>query len=1050
MSLVVAMLGLLSLSGRAQSIIRAGNARFTVIAPECIRMEYSATGKFVDAPSYFAVNRAVSTKEYKKKLDNGGAIIGTKRMTLRYTPNGKPFSPANLTVEVRTPKGVIQWTPGMTNKQNLGGTIRTLDQVKERVPLGDGLLSRDGWYVLDDSRSPLLTKDWIEARPDRESCDWYFFAYGSNFKTALKVFTSIGGEIPLPRKYQLGSWYSRYWPYSSSDYRNIVAEYRKNDFPIDVLVLDMDWHKNGWTGWSWNRKLLPDAEQLLAWLHEQKLFVTLNLHPANGVLPYEDAYRTFMEDMGTNLDGIPDSLLPVLPYDVGSQKYMTTLFRDVHAPLEKSGVDFWWLDWQQYPYTRSIPTLENLPWLNELYFRNSEKNALRGASFSRWGGWGDHRHPIHFSGDADIHFPMLEFEIPFTSTAGNVGCFYWSHDIGGHQDMSGKNPRDNEAYTRWTQFGAMSATLRIHSTRNKDMDRRPWLCPKEYTDALRIAFHLRAELFPYIYSSAAQSHEQSVPLIRPMYIDYPGEDQSYKNPQQYMFGDHLLVAPIVTAGSGPHKVAPQKVWFPEGQWYQWLTGERYKGGGGTETVWADLNEFPLFARGGVPIALQAYTGRMTTAQLDTLIIRCYPGPDGKTGKSTLYEDDGVSQEYRNGESAHTVVTYTRHGDVVSVTIEPAKGSYSGQLTQRSYIIEFPCTKQASPMSVNGKKVAVEYNSADAVNKIALPPISVRKKIEITGRMPEAEPGPCRAAAWKRRFAGISPTQNMSGSAVLQGLSGDRDLTDEQQRLLSFVSGVTLLGSQKDQGVIAINRECMKIERLTVRVVEENGRASRTVSEQNLTATPGSAYEIDAGPRDALPLGSENIRSIVVSFAIDGKEYAWRRELQREKTFLRAWNVIGPFFYDETKAIALQKAIGENDSIISGKALAADIHGSPAFWKSVPVNDDGAVDLNEIFGSRHCMVYAALRLESEREQGVRFGIGSDDGVEMWINGKKIHSNDIKRSYAAESDTVEAVLPKGISTVLMKITQGDGGWEFGVSVKCEYPLWESFLYQEGERK
>ena len=97
-----------------------------------------------------------------------------------------------------------------------------------------------------------------------------------------------------------------------------------------------------------------------------------------------------------------------------------------------------------------------------------------------------------------------------------------------------------------------------------------------------------------------------------------------------------------------------------------------------------------------------------------------------------------------------------------------------------------------------------------------------------------------------------------------------------------------------------------------------------------------------------------------------------------------------------------------------------------------------------------MVYAALRVESEKEQHVRFGVGSDDGVEMWVNGKKIHSNDIKRSYAAESDTVETVLPNGVSTILMKITQGDGGWEFGVSVKSAYPLRESFLFQHTEEK
>jgi len=240
---------------------------------------------------------------------------------------------------------------------------------------------------------------------------------------------------------------------------------------------------------------------------------------------------------------------------------MTTLFRDVHAPLEKSGVDFWWLDWQQYPYTRSIPTLENLPWLNELYFRNSEKNGLRGASFSRWG-MGDHRHPIHFSGDADIHFPMLEFEIPFTSTAGNVGCFYWSHDIGGHMDMGKKNPRDNEAYTRWTQFGALSAALRIHSTRSKDMDRRPWLCPTECTDAMRIAFHLRSELFPYIYSKCS-TITRTIGAAHPANVyRYPEKDQAYTNAQQTCLEticwSHLsrLQAAVRT------RSRPQKVWIP--------------------------------------------------------------------------------------------------------------------------------------------------------------------------------------------------------------------------------------------------------------------------------------------------------------------------------------------------------------------------------------------------------------------------------------------------------------------------------------------------------
>src|SRR5262249_21550604 len=149
-------------------------------------------------------------------------------------------------------------------------TIQSLDGVEGAVDLGEGLLTRDGWYVIDDSKGHLLTEDWVMSRPKNSSTDWYLFGYGSDYKAALKALTHIGGAVPIPRKYALGVWYSRYWPYTSEEYREIVKEYQQHDFPLDVIVLDMDWHKEGWTGWSWNRKLLPDAEELLAWFHEQR------------------------------------------------------------------------------------------------------------------------------------------------------------------------------------------------------------------------------------------------------------------------------------------------------------------------------------------------------------------------------------------------------------------------------------------------------------------------------------------------------------------------------------------------------------------------------------------------------------------------------------------------------------------------------------------------------------------------------------------------------------------------------------------------------------
>ena len=481
----ILIIGISSCSDNPKTIKK--NARITVITPECIRMEYSENGKFVNEPSLFAYNRKSKCNEFTYTDQDGLFIFETSRLKLIYKPDGKTFSDENIRIIIKKDNSPIRWVPGMKNKQNLGGTLRTVDGVSGKIDLGEGVLSRDGWYLHDDSKRPLLSGNWVKSRPEGSGIDWYFFGYGSDYKAALKSLTAIGGKVPLPRKYVLGSWYSRYWPYTDSDYRQIVNEYKSKDFPLDNIVLDMDWHKDGWTGWSWNKKLLPNPQELLKWFHDQNLHTTLNLHPATGVAPHEDQYKPFMEELGQNLTGIPDSAYPTLPFDVSDKKYMNALSKTVLKPLKDAGVDFWWLDWQQYEYKKGMSDLKNLEWLNHFLFENTSENNLRGQSFSRWGGWGDHRYPIHFSGDAVAVWPMLAFEVPFTSIAGNIGCFFWSHDIGGHYGNF-----DQETNTRWVQFGAASAALRLHSTRDANMDKRPWKFSPMYTNSMKISFHLRS------------------------------------------------------------------------------------------------------------------------------------------------------------------------------------------------------------------------------------------------------------------------------------------------------------------------------------------------------------------------------------------------------------------------------------------------------------------------------------------------------------------------------------------------------------------------------
>ena len=724
-----------------QNPIVVGQARFSVLTPNCIRIEYARDGKFVDTPSLFASNRRAKFDGFTLEKGAKSTVIDTGAIRLSYSPDGNAPSSANMSATIT---GGSPWSPGTKNRGNLGGTTRTLDGANGYIDVGQGLLSRDGWYLLDDSTDPLLVGDWVGARPKTAGKDWYLFGYGSNYRAALKSLTAVGGDVPLPRKNVLGAWYSRYWAFSDTDYRNIVQEYKQHDFPLDNMVLDMDWHRDGWTGWSWNTKLLPDPKATLAYLHGQGLQTTLNLHPADGVASYEDTYANFTKAVGGPADG------KTLPFDAGSQKYMNALSSEVLAPLKRDGVDFWWLDWQQYPNTRSVPEVTNLWWLNELLYRNTTEDGRRGTSFSRWAGWGDHRHPIHFSGDADAGWNMLAFEVPYTSTAGNVGCFFWSHDIGGHN-----GGRNEESYTRWCQFGALSAALRSHSSRDATTDRRPWNYPDWAENSMRVSFHLRSQLFPYIYGSVAQSCRDSVPLTRPLYFDYPKEEAAYHNAQEYLFGDNLLVAPISSPGIGPGRVAHQSVWFPaNSDWFNLFTGEKFAGGSNALCA-ADINEMPVFARGGVPVPMQPYAARMTSAPLSTLRVRVYPGADGQTGRAALYEDDGSTDAYKNGAFSSTPLSYTRRGNRVEITVGAASGKFTGGLTSRAIQIELPSTRRAQTATLGGKPLALAYDEATATNTITVPARPTNKAFTVALDVADADFDALRNSAAARRMKGVT-------------------------------------------------------------------------------------------------------------------------------------------------------------------------------------------------------------------------------------------------------------------------------------------------------
>ena len=719
------------------------HVRFTVISDGAVRMEYAPDGQFVDTKSFVAVQRAYPAADYRVK--RGAWIeIATPKMVLRYRKNSGPFTASNLSV--CSPKGAavpFVWKPGMQQKGNLKGTYRTLDgydgdtyvydERRPKMPIEDGLLATDGWTLIDDSDNFLFDGDkeweWVEKRPDDGAQDWYFLAYGHDYKAALRDFTLFAGKMPLPPRYAFGYWWSRYWAYSDKELRTLVKNFRAYDIPLDVLVIDMDWHytdgdRGGWTGWSWNRTLFPDPAKFLRWLDGEGIRSTFNLHPADGVRCGEDSYADVARDMG-----IDPASKQTVPWVSSDKKFIRSIFRRILTPMERDGVDFWWLDWQQQPTDPAVEGLSNTWWLNYVFFSDMEKNRdVRPMLYHRWGGLGNHRYQIGFSGDASITWASLDFQPYFNSTASNVLYGYWSHDIGGHHMADRIDP---ELYIRWMQFGALSPVMRTHSAKSAGLKKEVWNFAPEHADILRSTIRQRYALAPYIYTMARKAYDEGISLCRPMYYEWPEASEAYAFRNQYLFGDDILVAPVTAPGKEGY--ATVKVWLPEGKWYEWQTGTMLDGGRTVERTFA-LDEYPVYVRAGAILPMYGDKVKNLNANDEEILLTLFPGG---SDEFSLYEDNGNDKRYA-AEFARTHLKSVRDGNLLTVTVGKRTGAYRGMPAERKFSVKVLASAAPVSVTVDGAKADWTYLGEEFALVVEIPRTDCAAEKVVRIRYEEAE------------------------------------------------------------------------------------------------------------------------------------------------------------------------------------------------------------------------------------------------------------------------------------------------------------------------
>jgi len=568
---------------------------------------------------------------------------------------------------------------------NLGGGLRSLDIKSGEVPLWDGIMSRAGWYLLNDSKTALVESDgWVSSRPDHKGGyqDAYFFGYGTDYQTALKDFYKITGNPPLLPRWAFGVWYSKYEPYTSNYYKEtLLPKFRAEKLPLDVLVIDTDWKApNQWNGWNWNTTLFPDPQEFLDWTEDEGLAISLNIH---ATIQQDDPK---FAQVNATAGGLIDTNNDGRYHFDYSNKNHAKAYLDLHQPFYEQGVDFWWPDWVDEYVNLEVEGLPTETWLSHLYAKNRQERGMRPFSFARIGdgykgygeagppdmAWSDHRYTLHFTGDTFDDWELLEFESKFTIREANLGIPYVSHDIG---SFKGRTLSDDK-YIRWLQFGTFQPIFRLHSDDHDDSYRLPWQYPN-VSEQAKDFIRLRHALVPYTYSLAHESSTGGLPIVRGMYFNYPESEESYTYDKQYFFGENILVSPITQPG----EVASTEVWFPEGEWTNFFTNEIITGPG-VQTISADYSSMATFVKAGGIIPLKPYSDYLGQKVIDTLTLKVYTGADGLF---SLYEDEGQNLEYKNGQYVITQMTY--NDDAKEITIEARQGSFSGSISKRTYDIE---------------------------------------------------------------------------------------------------------------------------------------------------------------------------------------------------------------------------------------------------------------------------------------------------------------------------------------------------------------------------
>ncbi len=484
-----------------------------------------------------------------------------------------------------------------------------------------------------------------------------YLIFGPSLKEILPRYTAITGQPAVPPKWSFGLWMARISYSSQEQVAQVAKELREHQIPCDVIHIDTDWYENDWEcDLQFGASKFPKPADLFQCLKEQGFRVSLwqwpNMVVSSSMYHEGDEggylvkrkngesflYTGFGPDAGLIDYSNPEAVNWV-------KEKFRSLFRQGVSAIktdfgEGAPVDGVYHDVASESMHNLYPLL-----YNDAVYDVTREMTGDGIVWSRSAWAGSQRFPVHWSGDGVARFEDLACVLRSALSFGLSGFPFYSHDVGGFSGLPSP-----ELYVRWAQLGMFGSHVRCHGA----PPREPWAYGEEAERIFRKFDDLRYRLLPYIYSEAVLCSQTSLPMMRPLVLEYEDDPNTFTLEDQYLFGSHLLVAPILD------ETNRRRVYLPAGQWVDYWSKEIINGPQWL-TVEASLETMPLYVKAGTILPYGPTMQYVDERPLDPLTLEIYS--PNKTGKTVIYDEDQDNIE----------VSYERDGDMLLVNVSKTPG-----------------------------------------------------------------------------------------------------------------------------------------------------------------------------------------------------------------------------------------------------------------------------------------------------------------------------------------------------------------------------------------